>query len=58
MSRYIIQNSDQYALVEQLLDDAGIDYDWDDGDRLMVDDDFCEDAEAIFDENDVDYDCI
>lgn len=58
MSRYIIRDAAQYSLVEALLDEAGIDYDWDSGDRLMIDDDFCEDVELLFNDNDIDYDYV
>lgn len=58
MSRYIIRDSAQYNLVEAILDEAGIDYEWDNGDRLMVEDDFCEDVELLFDDNDIDYDYV
>lgn len=58
MSRYIIRDSAQYSLVEAMLDEAGIDYDWDSGDRLMIDDDFCEDVELLFNDNDIDYDYV
>lgn len=58
MSRYIIRDSAQYNLVEAILDEAGIDYDWDSGDRLMIDDDFCEDVELLFNDNDIDYDYV
>lgn len=58
MSRYIIRDSAQYNLVEAILDEAGIDYEWDSGDRLMVEDDFCEDVELLFDDNDIDYDYV
>lgn len=58
MSRYIIRDSTQYSLVEAMLDEAGIDYDWDSGDRLMIDDDFCEDVELLFNDNDIDYDYV
>jgi hypothetical protein len=58
MSRYIIRDSAQYSLVEAILDEAGIDYEWDSGDRLMVEDDFCEDVELLFDDNDIDYDYV
>lgn len=58
MSRYIIRDSAQYSLVEAILDEAGIDYEWDNGDRLMVEDDFCEDVELLFDDNDIDYDYV
>ena len=40
------------------MDEAGIDYEWDNGDRLMVEDDFCEDVELLFDDNDIDYDYV
>lgn len=58
MSRYIIRDSAQYSLVEAMLDEAGIDYEWDNGDRLMVEDDFCEDVELLFNDNDIDYDYV
>lgn len=58
MSRYIIRDSAQYNLVEAILDEAGIDYEWDSGDRLMVEDDFCEDVELLFNDNDIDYDYV
>lgn len=58
MSRYAIWDTEQRARVEELLDEAGIDYDWDSGDRLMVDDVICGEVEAIFDDNSIDYDCI
>lgn len=58
MSRYIIRDSAQYNLVEAILDEAGIDYEWDSGDRLMIDDDFCEDVELLFNDNDIDYDYV
>lgn len=58
MSRYIIRDSAQYNLVEAILDEAGIDYEWDNGDRLMVEDDFCEDVELLFNDNDIDYDYV
>ena len=58
MSRYIIRDPAQYSLVEAMLDEAEIDYDWDSGDRLMIDDDFCEDVELLFNDNDIDYDYV
>lgn len=58
MSRYIIRDHAQYSLVEAMLDEAGIDYDWDSGDRLMIDDNFCEDVELLFNDNDIDYDYV
>lgn len=58
MSRYIIRDSEQSSLVEAILDEAGIDYEWDNGDRLMVEDDFCEDVELLFNDNDIDYDYV
>lgn len=58
MSRYVIRDPAQYSLVEAMLDEAGIDYDWDSGDRLMIDDDFCEDVELLFNDNDIDYDYV
>lgn len=58
MSRYIIRDSAQYSLVEAILDEAGIDYEWDNGDRLMVEDAFCEDVELLFNDNDIDYDYV
>lgn len=58
MSRYIIRDSAQYSLVEAMLDEAGINYEWDSGDRLMVEDDFCEDVELLFNDNDIDYDYV
>lgn len=58
MSRYILRDSAQYSLVEAMLDEAGIDYEWDNGDRLMVEDDFCEDVELLFNDNDIDYDYV
>ena len=43
--------------VEEALDEAGIDYDWDSYDRLMVSDDDLEETTAILDEL-TDYDII
>lgn len=41
--------------LEDRLDDEFIDYDWDSGDRLMVDADYLEDVEAILDELGIEY---
>lgn len=41
--------------LEDRLDDEFIDYDWDSGDRLMVEADYLEDVEAILDELGVEY---
>ena len=58
MERYKITDASQYGLVEVLLDEAGIDYEWDSGDRLMVDDAFREDIGDILKTNDIDFDLI
>ena len=58
MERYKITDASQYGLIEALLDEAGIDYEWDSGDRLMVDDAFSEDIEDILKSNDIDFDII
>lgn len=41
-----------------MLDEAGIDYEWDSGDQLMVDDAFSEDIGDILKSNDIDFDLI
>ena len=58
MERYKITDASQYGLIETLLDEAGIDYEWDSGDRLMVDDAFSEDIGDILKTNDIDFDLI
>ena len=58
MMRYLIYDGDQYPLVERILDEHAIDYEWDGGDRLMIDDDCCENVERLLDDNDIDYDCV
>lgn len=39
MKRYCILDGDECALVEEKLDEAGIDYDWGPLDRLIVEND-------------------
>lgn len=58
MERYKITDASQYGLIEALLDEVGIDYEWDSGDRLMVDDAFSEDIGDILKSNDIDFDLI
>lgn len=58
MERYKITDASQYGLIEALLDEVGIDYEWDSGDRLMVDDAFSEDIGDILKTNDIDFDLI
>ena len=51
MKRYCILDGDECALVEEKLDEAGIDYDWGPLDRLIVEnDEDCDEVEDILDE--------
>ena len=52
---YIEGETCDIAELEDRLDDEFIDYDWDSGDRLMVDADYLEDVEAILDELGIEY---
>lgn len=52
---YIEGETCDIAELEDRLDDEFIDYDWDSGDRLMVEADYLEDVEAILDELGVEY---
>lgn len=52
---YIEEETCDIAELEDRLDDEFIDYDWDSGDRLMVDADYLEDVEAILDELGIEY---
>lgn len=52
---YIEEETCDIAELEDRLDDEFIDYDWDSGDRLMVEADYLEDVEAILDELGVEY---
>lgn len=45
MKRYCILDGDECALVEEKLDEAGIDYDWGPLDRLIVEND--EDCDEV-----------
>ena len=56
MKRYCILDGDECALVEEKLDEAGIDYDWGPLDRLIVEnDEDCDEVEDILDECDIAY---
>lgn len=58
MFRYYIEDTSLYREVEDLLDNAGIEFDWDGGDRLLIEENDAEDVEAILDANDITYDAI
>ena len=45
MKRYCILDGDECAIVEEKLDEAGIDYDWGPLDRLIVEND--EDCDEV-----------
>ena len=48
MKRYCILDGDECAIVEEKLDEAGIDYDWGPLDRLIVEnDEDCDEVEDI-----------
>lgn len=48
MKRYCILDGDECALVEEKLDEAGIDYDWGPLDRLIVEnDEDCDEVEDL-----------
>ena len=55
MTRFICDDLD-YAT--QVLDDNDIPFDLDSGDRIMVDDNYVDEAIQAMDENDVDYEEI
>ena len=56
MKRYCILDGDECALVEEKLDEAGIDYDWGPLDRLIVENyEDCDEVEDILDECDIAY---
>ena len=57
MERILLAEDTDINEVENALDEAGIDYDWDSGDRLMVSSDDLEETTAILDEL-TDYDII
>lgn len=58
MYRYYIEDTSLHGEVEELLDNAGIKFDWDGGDRLLIEENDAEDVEAILDANDITYDAI
>ena len=59
MKRYCILDGDECALVEEKLDEAGIDYDWGPLDRLIVEnDEDCDEVEDILDECDIAYGAV
>lgn len=56
MKRYCILDGDECAIVEEKLDEAGIDYDWGPLDGLIVEnDEDCDEVEDILDECDIAY---
>ena len=55
MTRFICINND-YAC--QLLNERCIPFDFDGGDRIMVDDAYANEVRNLFDENDIKYDEI
>ncbi len=57
MERILLSDDADINEIEEALDEAGIDYNWDSGDRLMVSGDDLEDVTAILDEL-TDYDII
>ena len=57
MERILLAEDTDLAEVEDALDKAGIDYDWDSGDRLMISSDDLEETTAILDDL-TDYDII
>ena len=58
MYRYYIEDSSLHGEVEDLLDNAGIEVDWDGGGRFMVEEDDALDVEAILYANDIIYDLV
>lgn len=57
MTRYIIRGGEDAEIdAADALDDAGIEYDYDGGGRIMVDDEDAGAAETAFEEAGVDYD--
>jgi hypothetical protein len=58
MYRYYIEDASLLGEVEELLDNAGIEFDWDGGDRLLIEENDAKDVEAILDANDITYDAI
>ena len=57
MERILLDENADINEIEEALDEAGIDYDWDSGDRLMISSYDLEDVTAILDEL-TDYDII
>lgn len=59
MIRYNV-NEDEETLeaLNEALEEAGVDYDFDSGDRYMIDDDYAQEFENVCDELGVDYDEI
>ena len=58
MYRYYIEDASLLGEVEELLDNAGIEFDWDGGVRLLIEENDAKDVEAILDANDITYDAI
>ena len=58
MTRFWIEDEEERQRATDLLDGAGIDADFDGGDRIMVEDEDTEDAIAILDNTEIDYDEI
>ncbi len=57
MERILLSNETDIYKIEGALDKAGINYDWDSGDRLMISSDDLEETTAILDDL-TDYDII
>lgn len=58
MARFNIIDLADFNYACSLLDDAGIPYDLDSWDCIMIEDDYYEEAVSIFDGNDIDYEEI
>lgn len=55
MQRIYIKTATDMKLTEQVLDKARLDYDWDNGDRLMIADENLKEVTDILLENGIDF---
>ena len=56
--RIWIEDDDDRNTAASVLDEAMIDYDYDSGDRIMINDDDVDEAEQVLTEAGIDYDII
>lgn len=55
MTRFYIENAEEFDRACRLLDKRDVPYDIDGGDRIMVDDSFYDDVLDAFEEYDIEY---